>query len=151
MSFPSEDDSSLSEASSYYAPLPPPPTASETKEVKALESNPVKMKLTQDILLQKEQIDILKDIYKTIRNFKQQMDTNNSMIRPTLTAIKNCNCKKEKKQQPPRGPPPASMYIGGGRRRRKTKRHKRKSKNRRRKKRKTTKKRRKKRKTKRIN
>jgi len=150
MSFPSEDDSSLSEASSYYAPLPPPPTASETKEVKALESNPVKMKLTQDILLQKEQIDILKDIYKTIRNFKQQMDTNNSMIRPTLTAIKNCNCKKEKKQQP-RSPPPASMYIGGGRRRRKTKRHKRKSKNKRRKKRKITKKRRKKHKTKRIN
>ena len=149
MSFPLEDDSSLSDASSYYAPVPPP-TASETKEVKALESNPVKMKLTQDILLQKEQIDILKDIYKTIRNFKQQMDTNNSMIRPTLTAIKNCNCKKEKKQQPP-SPPPASMYIGGGHRKRKTKRHKRKSKNKRRKKRKITKKRRKKLKTKRIN
>jgi len=148
MSFPPQDDS-FSEASSYYAPVPPP-TASETKEPKALESNPVKMKLTQDILLQKEQIDILKDIYKTIRNFKQQIDTTNSMIRPTLTAIKNCTCKKEKKPQPT-SPPPPSMYIGGGRRRRKTKRHKRKSKNRRRKKRKTTKKRRKKRKTKRIN
>jgi len=151
MSSSSEDD--LSDVSSYYA-LPasdaPTPTASERKEVKALESNPVKMKLTQDILLQKEQIDILKNIYKTIRRFQKQMDTNNSMIRPTLTAIKNCNCKKEKKRQPT-PPPPPSMYIGGGRRRRKTKRHKRKSKNRRRKKRKTTKKRRKKRKTKRIN
>jgi len=130
MSSSSEDD--LSDVSSYYA-LPtsdaPPPTASERKEVKALESNPVKMKLTQDILLQKEQIDILKNIYKTIRRFQKQMDTNNSMILPTLTAIKNCNCKKEKKHNPPSMPEElkAAMYSGGYKRRKTRRKRRRKT------------------------
>ncbi len=138
MSSSSEDD--LSDVSSYYVPhasdAPPPPTAAERKEVKALESNPVKMKLTQDILLQKEQIDILENIYKTIRRFQKQMDTNNSMIRPTLTAIKNCNCKKEKKHNPPPMPAElqAAMYSGGYKRRKTRRKRRRKTRRKRRRK-----------------
>jgi len=127
MSSPPSEYSGYSSGSGYF-PLddeePVDTVPQEAKTVKALESNPLKMKLTQETLLQKEQIYILKDINRSLNDVVIQ-----------LRAIKNCNCKKEKKRKPREIPDElkAAMYMGGYKKRKSHRRKSRRRKSRRRK------------------